>query len=163
MLDVITREIEHYKIPPSLLTFEITETVAISNLSAAFEFLATLRRHGCETSLDDFGTGYSSFAYLKDLPADYVKIDGSFVCDIDRNESHMVMVRSMNEVAHAMGKKTIAEFVENEACMKILKGIGVDYCQGYYFDKPAIINADTPLSKKSSPLSNNIESLDKYR
>jgi len=163
VLNLITEEIHRHNIPPMYLTFEITETVAISNLTAAVEFLNTLRRYGCETSLDDFGTGYSSFAYLKDLPADYVKIDGSFVCDIDRNESHMVMVRSMNEVAHAMGKKTIAEYVENESCMRVLKEIGVDYCQGYYFDKPQVVTTGMRLQPNVAKLGGNVKAIDSYR
>lgn len=150
ILDIITASLIKYEVPPTAVTFEITETVAIANLDAAVGFLNQLREHGCQTALDDFGVGYSSFAYLKDLPVDYVKIDGSFVRDIHRDNLQLAMVRSMNEIAHAMGKYTIAEFVHNEDCMKVLKEIRVDYIQGYHVGGPRLIETDTLFETKSN-------------
>jgi len=130
-------------VSPENLIFEITESNAISNMSNATQFLQHLRDLGCRTALDDFGAGYSSYAYLKDLPADFVKIDGAFVKDMNENDFNFAMVKSMNEIAHVMGKQTIAEFVENEAVMRLLKDIGVDYAQGYFLGKPAEFPAET--------------------
>lgn len=150
ILDIITSSLIRHEVPPTAVTFEITETVAIANLDAAVEFLKQLRELGCQTALDDFGVGYSSFAYLKDLPVDYVKIDGSFVRDVHRDKLQLAMVRSMNEIAHAMGKYTIAEFVHNEECMKVLKDIKVDYIQGYHVGGPRLIETGTLFETKSN-------------
>ncbi|MDZ4150782.1 EAL domain-containing protein, partial [Methylicorpusculum sp.] len=116
--------------------FEITETAAIASLSNATHFIRTLKQQGCFFSLDDFGSGLSSFAYLKNLPVDYLKIDGLFVKDIVDDKVDLAMVRSINEVGHVMDKKTIAEFVENDEILDILKQLGVDYAQGYGIGKP---------------------------
>ena len=137
MVDLIEDLIEKYRVSPSSLIFEITENIAIANMEKATHFLQRLQGLGCKTALDDFGAGYSSYAYLKDLPADYVKIDGGFVQDIDRNEFNLAMVRSMNDIAHIMGKKTIAEFVENKTVLTLLSEMGVDYVQGYFTGKPS--------------------------
>ncbi len=140
MLDVITAALHEHTVPTTAVSFEITETVAIANLGKAQKFLQQLRALGCRTALDDFGVGYSSFAYLKDLPVDSVKIDGSFVRDIQHDEVQRAMVHAMNEVAHAMGKKTIAEYVDSEGCIAVLREIGVDYAQGFYVGKPSQID-----------------------
>ncbi|MCK4586616.1 MAG: EAL domain-containing protein, partial [Gammaproteobacteria bacterium] len=132
------------------VTFEITETVAIANIDAAVDFLHQLRNHGCQTALDDFGVGYSSFAYLKDLPVDYVKIDGSFVRDIHRDKLQLAMVRSMNDIAHAMGKYTVAEFVDSAEVVKLLKEMEVDFIQGYHIGGPSLIENDTLFETKSN-------------
>ncbi|WP_455218071.1 putative bifunctional diguanylate cyclase/phosphodiesterase [Kaarinaea lacus] len=150
LLDIITSSLIRHEVPPTAITFEITETVAIANLDAAVGFLNQLREHGCQTALDDFGVGYSSFAYLKDLPVDFVKIDGSFVRDIYRDKLQLAMVRSMNEIAHAMGKYTIAEFVHNQECMDVLREMKVDYIQGYHVGGPKLIETDTLFETKSN-------------
>ncbi|WJW74631.1 EAL domain-containing protein [Thiohalobacter sp. IOR34] len=118
------------------LCFEITETAAISHISQARRFIDELRAVGCRFALDDFGSGLSSFAYLKELPVDYLKIDGSFVRDMDHNPDNQAMVKAINEVAKVMGMETIAEFVENERVFDILRGIGVDWGQGYWLGRP---------------------------
>ncbi len=123
-------------IPPQCICFEITETAAIADLSNARNFIATLKKLGCKFSLDDFGSGLSSFAYLKNLPVDFLKIDGLFVKDIASDPIDFAMVKSINEVGHIMGMKTIAEFVENNQVMNKLKSINVDYAQGYGIEKP---------------------------
>ncbi|WP_455203255.1 EAL domain-containing protein, partial [Kaarinaea lacus] len=94
---------------------------------------------GCQTALDDFGVGYSSFTYLKDLPVDFVKIDGSFVRNMQKDVLQYTMVRSMNDIAHALGKMTVAEYVDSEDCLDKLQEIGVDFVQGYYTGEPSIV------------------------
>ena len=119
------------------ICFEVTETAAVANLASATYFIEQVKAMGCSFSLDDFGSGVSSFTYLKNLPVDYVKIDGSFVKDIADDPIDRAMVRSINEIAHLMGKKTIAEFVENDQILALLREIGVDYAQGFGIGKPA--------------------------
>ncbi len=127
---------ERYKVPYSSICFEVTETAAVSNLSVALTFIKKMRNLGCKFSLDDFGSGLSSFSYLQNIPVDYLKIDGSFVYDIDTNKVNRAMVHSINEIGHVMGMKTICEFVENGPIEKVLEKMGVDYAQGYYYAKP---------------------------
>lgn len=141
VLRLITEEMARLGVDAQRLTFEITETIAMADLAAAVDFLASLRSLGCATALDDFGVGYSSFAYLKDLPVDYVKIDGSFVRDIAKDSVQLAMVKSMNEIAHAMGKRTVAEYVDNDDVLRLLGQIGVDFAQGYLTGKPRLVDA----------------------
>jgi diguanylate cyclase (GGDEF)-like protein/PAS domain S-box-containing protein len=136
MLKFISEQFKQWEIPTNKLCFEITETAAISNLSYATNFINQLKEQGCLFSLDDFGSGLSSFAYLKNLPVDYLKIDGLFVKDILDDEVDLAMVKSINEVGHVMNKKTIAEFVENESIYNLLKSLGIDYAQGYGIGRP---------------------------
>ncbi len=150
MLETITSALKRHAVPATALTFEITETIAIANLGPAVEFLARLRNLGCQTALDDFGVGYSSFAYLKDLPVDFVKIDGSFVRNVHNDNLQLAMVRSMNEIAHAMGKQTVAEFVDNRDSMRVLKTIGVDYIQGYFVGGPRLLEDDVLFHTESN-------------
>lgn len=121
------------------ICFEITETAAISDLSSAHDFILQVKKFGCRFSLDDFGSGLSSFAYLKNLPVDFVKIDGEFVKDIAEEELDLAMIRSINEIAQLMGKQTVAEFVESEAIRSLLINIGVNYAQGFGIHKPQAI------------------------
>ena len=123
-------------LPPERICFEITETVAVSNLSQAMDFMQAVKQIGCKFSLDDFGSGMSSFTYLKNLPVDYLKIDGYFVKTILENKIDRAMVESINQIGQVMGLKTIAEFVENDAILAELKKIGVNYGQGYGIGKP---------------------------
>lgn len=135
-LDYVINMFDEYKIPPGKICFEITETTAIFNLSEAVSFINDLKSIGCYFAIDDFGSGVASFAYLKTLPVDYLKIDGTFIRDICENDVNLAMVKSINEISHVMGKKTIAEFVEDEATFEMLKSIGVDYAQGYALGRP---------------------------
>ncbi len=123
-------------VTPDKICFEVTETVAVSNLDSAIDFIRNLKEIGCQFALDDFGSGISSFGYLKSLPVDYLKIDGMFVKDIVDDPIDYAMVKSINEIGQVMGMKTIAEFVENDEIKKMLKTIGVNYAQGYGLGKP---------------------------
>lgn len=135
-LEFICRQFKAYQVPPQCVCFEITETSAVSNFVKAKEFIQELKKLGCRFALDDFGSGLSSFTYLKYLPVDYIKIDGIIVNDIDKNKIDYALVSSINEIAHLMGMKTIAEYVESEAIFQCLHEIGVDYAQGYWVGKP---------------------------
>ena len=136
ILDFIQNELDKTKLSPENICFEITETAAISSITKAINVITKLKDIGVKFALDDFGSGLSSFGYLKDLPVDFLKIDGTFVKNIVKNEKDRAIVRSINEVAKVMGMKTIAEFVENREILEILKDIGVDYAQGYGIGKP---------------------------
>lgn len=135
-LEFVLGGIERSGVTGSALCFEITETAAISNLAHARVFMETLKSLGCRFSLDDFGSGLSSFAYLKNLPVDFLKIDGAFVRDIHRDSVHYSIVRSMNDVGHSMGMQTIAEFVSNQDVTRCLREIGVDFLQGFEYGQP---------------------------
>ncbi|TDY03686.1 EAL domain-containing protein [Thiohalophilus thiocyanatoxydans] len=136
LLPLINSLLRETGLRPGALTFEITESAAISNLGEATRFIYQLKDIGCQFALDDFGTGFSSFAYLKHLPVDKLKIDGSFVKGLAGSEIDQAMVRSMNQIAHALGKQTIAEFVEDKTTLALLSEFGVDYAQGHYLGKP---------------------------
>ncbi len=130
-MDYVLQQFNETRLPTSRICFEITETAAISSLEGTIEFMEKMKVIGCEFSLDDFGTGLSSYSYLRNLPVDYLKIDGIFVKDIANNPNDYAVVKSINEIGHFMGKKTIAEYVENEEILEILREIGVDFAQGY--------------------------------
>jgi diguanylate cyclase (GGDEF)-like protein/PAS domain S-box-containing protein len=121
---------------PGSLTFEITETAAIANLKAARRFINNFKDLGCHMALDDFGSGFCSFSYLKNLPVDTLKIDGSLVQSLATTRVDQAMVQSMNQIAHALGKTTTAEYVENQETLMLLKEYGVDYAQGHFIGKP---------------------------
>ncbi|WP_343075018.1 EAL domain-containing protein [sulfur-oxidizing endosymbiont of Gigantopelta aegis] len=131
---------EFSDIPHDLICFEITETMAIHNVSYATNIIHSIKEMGCKFALDDFGTGLSSYAYLKNLPVDYLKIDGVFIKDIVNNSADRAMVKSINEIGHFLGMKTVAEYVENEEIVTVLEEIGVDYAQGYGVEKPILIS-----------------------
>jgi EAL domain-containing protein (putative c-di-GMP-specific phosphodiesterase class I) len=134
--DFVLEQFSASQAPTGKVCFEITETAAIANLDNAVDFMNRMKIIGCQFSLDDFGTGLSSYSYLRNLPVDYVKIDGVFVRDIANNPGDYAVVRSINEIGHYMGKKTIAEYVEDKEVLARLQEIGVDYAQGWEIERP---------------------------
>lgn len=135
-LNYCLEKIECSNVAAHKVCFEITETAAIANLASARKFMSELNRKGCTFALDDFGSGLSSFGYLKNLPVDYIKIDGVFVRDLLTDPVDYEMVSAINRLGHTMDKKIIAEFVENKEILNMLNDIGVDYAQGYGIGKP---------------------------
>ncbi|MDR7047776.1 diguanylate cyclase (GGDEF)-like protein/PAS domain S-box-containing protein [Duganella sp. 3397] len=129
--DYIVAQFREFNVAPQHICFEITETAVIANLIKAQEFMGKLKALGCRFSLDDFGSGLSSFAYLKALPVDFLKIDGVFIRDIATNSINRAMVKAINEVGHVMGLRTVAEYVEDDATLDVVRDLGVDYAQGY--------------------------------
>jgi len=127
---------ETHEVPANMVCFEITETAAIANLTMAKRFIDKFKSLGCKFALDDFGSGLSSFGYLKNLPVDIIKIDGAFVRDCHENDTNLALVRSIHDIAGVMGKKTVAEFVENDLILDKLREIGVDFAQGYGIFRP---------------------------
>ena len=137
--DFVLEQFGRTQAPTAKVCFEITETAAIANLDNAIDFMNRMRIIGCRFALDDFGTGLSSYSYLRNLPVDYVKIDGVFVKDIAESPADFAVVRSINEIGHYMGKRTIAEYVEDGTILKRLSEIGVDYAQGFEIAKPTLL------------------------
>jgi len=136
LLDEIERLVVESRLPPGRLTFEITETAAIADMSGVQRWARRLKELGCFLALDDFGTGFSSFAYLQALPVDLVKIDGSFVRDLDTNATNQALVRAIVMVAHALGKSVVGEMVERAPVADILRSMGVEYGQGWLWGRP---------------------------
>jgi diguanylate cyclase (GGDEF)-like protein/PAS domain S-box-containing protein len=134
--DFLITQITDSSIPPGLLCFEITETAVIANLCNASSMISKLREMGCRFALDDFGVGLSSFSYLKNLPVDYLKLDGCFVKNMVHDTTDRAMVKAINHIGHTMDIRTIAEFVEDEATLHAVREIGVDYAQGYVIARP---------------------------
>ena len=149
-LDFIKNEFYSHDVPPAIICFEITETAAIANMEAATLFIRELKRLGCRFALDDFGSGLSSFSYLKNLPVDYLKIDGSFVKDMETDAIDCAMVSSIHQIGSVLGKKTIAEFVGNARILGKLAEIGVDYAQGYGIARPRSLHEMQLVSKRSA-------------
>jgi EAL domain-containing protein (putative c-di-GMP-specific phosphodiesterase class I) len=136
LLEFIEEHIAESGVSPYAICFEITETTVVRNLERAQRFIRRLRKLGCRLALDDFGTGYCSFAYLKDLPVHYVKIDGVFIRDILENPLSEAIVSSMTEIAKVLGAATVAEHVENDLVLQRMRDFGVDFVQGFLIGKP---------------------------
>jgi diguanylate cyclase (GGDEF)-like protein/PAS domain S-box-containing protein len=141
---------ERYHVAGERLLIEITETAALANFSGAKRIMARFQELGCVFGLDDFGVGYSSFQYLKELPVGFVKIDGSFIKNLTKNPDDVVFVRALNSAVQGFGKTTVAEFVEDEETLDILREIGVDYAQGYLIGKPAAAMRAAPYRRGES-------------
>jgi len=144
-VEYVRRQFDIYRVPPGMICFEITETSAIADIPNAKRFIRALKKLGCRFSLDDFGTGMASFSYLKHLPVDFIKIDGSFVTGMLNSKIDRAVVEMIVHVAKVMGKKTIAEFVESDEILEALREIGVDYAQGYAIGKPSPFESMYPL------------------
>ncbi|PHS20100.1 MAG: diguanylate cyclase [Kangiella sp.] len=140
LVPYIIERLEHYRVDASRIIFELTESASLSNITETQKIVANISELGCAFSIDDFGTGFSTFNYLKQLPAESVKIDGSFVLDLANSSVDRALVKAIYEVAKALNKKTVAEFVENQETLDILAEIGVTYAQGYHISKPMPID-----------------------
>jgi EAL domain-containing protein (putative c-di-GMP-specific phosphodiesterase class I) len=136
LVGFIKKKINKSRVNAKQIFFEITETAAIDSLDSALYLMAELKKLGCRFALDDFGSGLSSFSYLKHLPVDVLKIDGSFVRTIATDPVDLAMVKSINDIGHEMGIATVAEFVESAEILEKLKQLGVDYVQGYAISPP---------------------------
>ena len=149
-LEFVIDELQKYNLPDGAICFEITETAAISNLSRVIHFMNTLKKLGCKFSLDDFGSGLSSFTYLKNLPVDYLKIDGQFIRNVADDSVDESMVKAINQVGNAMGIATIAERVETKAVFDKLSELGVAFAQGYYIARPSSVQTFEPWTDQNS-------------
>lgn len=135
-LPLVSRKLRQTAIDPGMITFEITETAAVTSYQKGREVLHHLREMGFKIALDDFGSGFNSFFHLKQLPVDYIKIDGSFISNLMSDPTDQTLVKSISEISKNLGKKTVAEFVANRETLELLKSYGVDYAQGYYIGMP---------------------------
>jgi diguanylate cyclase (GGDEF)-like protein/PAS domain S-box-containing protein len=152
LLEVVEREIAETGIDPRALIFEVTETAAIVNIDKARRFAERLAELGCAFALDDFGAGFGSFYYLKHLPFDYLKIDGDFIRQLPSSKPDQLTVKAIVQIAHGLGKRTVAEFVGDEATLRLLRRFGVDFAQGYYTGKPAAVSLTwPPVTSKPVP------------
>jgi diguanylate cyclase (GGDEF)-like protein len=140
VINYLTNILEQSNIDGQQICFEITETSAFTNIKATKDFMESISAYGCKFSLDDFGTGTSSYGYLKSLPIDFLKIDGLFIRDLEKEKINQMMVKSITDIAHEMGIKVIAECVETEVVLSLLKSFGVDFVQGFHLHRP------TPLT-----------------
>ncbi len=136
LLPFVRKGLEKFKVSADNFIFEVTETAAVADFKAARELMLGMREFGCHFALDDFGVGFSSFYYLKELPIDYVKIDGSFIRDLSKNPDDQILVRALTQVAEGFGKVTIAEFVEDARTLDLIREFGVNYAQGYHVGRP---------------------------
>jgi EAL domain-containing protein (putative c-di-GMP-specific phosphodiesterase class I) len=148
-LEFVIDELTKQKLPNGAICFEITETAAISNLSRVVHFMQTLKKLGCKFSLDDFGSGLSSFTYLKNLPVDYIKIDGQFIRNVAEDNVDESMVKAISSVGHAMGIETIAERVESKQVLDKLGALGIEFAQGFYIARPTSVQSFEPWAKKA--------------
>lgn len=136
LVPTILENLKETGVNPKRITFELTESASLFNLHITQRVISELHKLGCSFSVDDFGSGFSSFSYLKDLPADYIKLDGSFIQNLHHDAIDQTLVKSMIQVIQALGKKAVAEYVENEEILIILKGMGIDFVQGYHIGHP---------------------------
>ena len=136
ILGLIQALLEEFHVEPSRLLIEITETAAVSDIVGAERLMYEIKDLGCRFALDDFGVGFSSFFYLKQLPVDFVKLDGMFIRQLPYSDEDQIFVKALNDMAHGLKKQTVAEFVENEKILEMLEKYDVDYAQGYYIGKP---------------------------
>lgn len=147
LLAFLREQIALHAVPPGMLCFEITETAAIARMSNAIRLIGDLRQLGCRFSLDDFGAGMSSFTYLRQLPVDYLKIDGGLVRGMAQDEAHRAMVQMIHHIGHVMGKETIAEYAETPAILQTLREMGVDHAQGNAIAPPLLFAAAQPTRR----------------
>jgi len=147
--DFLTDAVRKSPLPPGTINFEITETAVIRSISEATELMGVLRQMGCQFALDDFGSGLSSYSYLKKLPVDFVKIDGSFIRDLMHDKTDRIFVKSIIDIAHTLNIRTVAEFVENDEILQTVRELGADYGQGFALGKPFVFAPRFPKSANS--------------
>ena len=150
LADYIVDLAKQENVDPRRINIEITERVAISNLKKCYEFMMELRKVGFTFSLDDFGSGYCSFKYIKSLPFDIIKIDGSFINNISENKENYIIVKAIVDVAHGLGRRTVAEYVENKEDEQTVKELGIECAQGHYYAKAFPIDDISKLASKPS-------------
>ena len=150
LFSFIAEKLTRYEIDPDMVIFELTESASLANITGTQRMVNGLNDIGCHFSIDDFGTGFSTFAYLKQIPAGSVKIDGSFVKDMVKDPIDAVLVKAINDTAHALGKSTVAEFVEDAATLDKLAELGVDFAQGYHISKPMSLEELIEKAKKNN-------------
>ena len=138
-LKFLSQRLTDFHLPPYLFCFEITESLAVSNLAKVAKFIEFLRNLGCSVSLDDFGKGMSSLTHLKNLPVNYLKIDGSFIKELNNNKASKVIVEAINQIAEDIGLKTVAQFVENQSILDMVRDLKIDYGQGFYLGRPEVL------------------------
>lgn len=146
-LEFVIDELKKQELPEGAICFEITETAAISNLSRVIHFMQALKELGCKFSLDDFGSGLSSFTYLKNLPVDYLKIDGHFIQNVAEDAVDESMVKAINQVGQTMGIETIAERVESKEVLDKLSELGIEFAQGFYIARPTLVATFEPWAE----------------
>jgi diguanylate cyclase (GGDEF)-like protein len=134
--EFVVEQLRRHRVPANRICFEITETAAVGNMARVVHFIQRLRALGCRFALDDFGVGMSSFGYLKNLPVDFIKIDGSFIRELETDAMSYSIVRAVTDIGHQVGVEVVAEFVGNERTRELLRGLGVDYAQGYAVHRP---------------------------
>jgi EAL domain-containing protein (putative c-di-GMP-specific phosphodiesterase class I) len=139
-LDFVREQFQRTGIDPAWLSFEVTETAAVSDLSSTAGIIHDLKALGCKVALDDFGSGLASYSYLKELPVDWLKIDGVFVRKIAASGEDYAVVKSINEIGHFLGKKTIGGYVADEQIPRCISEIGVDFAQGYGIAPPMLLD-----------------------
>jgi len=140
LVGVVEDALKTYSVAASRIIFELTESASMANVTATQHMISSLHHLGCQFALDDFGTGFSTFSYLKQFPAECVKIDGSFISNLDQSKENQALVRAICEVSRALGKEIVAEFVESQIVLDILQKIGIDYAQGYHVGRPMTID-----------------------
>jgi EAL domain-containing protein (putative c-di-GMP-specific phosphodiesterase class I) len=141
LLEHIASGLKKFSVDPHSVIFEITETAAVSDIDVAVGLMSKIRKMGCQFALDDFGVGFSSLHYLKQLPVDYLKIDGSFIQAIHKRRDDRILVKALVDIASEFGQFTVAEFVDTPEALAVLKDLRVDYAQGYYVGKPMPLSA----------------------
>lgn len=143
LVSLVEEFLAEKNVAPQRVIFELTESASMSNITATQQMIEQLRDIGCSFSLDDFGTGFSTFSYLKQFPAESIKVDGSFILHLDKSKEDQAVVRAITEVAKALGKQTVAEYVESESVFNLLGGLGIDYAQGYFISRPLTVEKIT--------------------
>ncbi len=163
LIRLVRDGLERHALEPSTLVFEITESSAIFNIDSARRLIRELSELGCRFALDDFGSGYCSFSHLKNLPVEILKIDGMFLANLTADPMDLAIIRSINDIAHSLGKKTVAEGVETAEALRLLRDTGVDYVQGYYISHPLDLVPESEEAARHDPFASGLMAVDPSR